>query len=109
MAIDWAALSVKINNDLLATFGVGAIVTLRPQAGGSYDIDGVMINPRAGEDYQPGSIQGVTVVHYFVHFDQLDPKPVKGDKAIINGINYDVFDVVVDVEGGAVMKMRRYE
>lgn len=90
----------------LKAFGV--LATWQPQAGGlPLTLNGIFENPAMAEDYIPGSTQGVNVVRFFVRFADLTPSPQKGDTAVINGINYDVFDVLVDREGGAVLKLRR--
>jgi hypothetical protein len=58
------------------------------------------------EDYVPGGVQGTSVVRLFVRFANITPSPRHGDTVAINGIVYDVVDVDVDAQGGAVLKLR---
>jgi len=89
----------------LGAFGTG--VTFTPQDGsGSQQITGIIQNPAMAEDYVPGSVQGTAVVRLFVRFANITPPPRQGDTVTINGIVYDVLEVAVDTEGGAVLKLR---
>ena len=56
--------------------------------------------------YVPGSVQGTAVVRLFARFANLSPPPRQGDTITLNGIVYDVQEVAVDIEGGAVLKLR---
>ena len=66
-------------------------------------------NPAMEEDYVPGTANpaGVTNLLLFVHFLPLIVAPRKGDTATVNGVDYDIWQVDVDREGGATLRMRR--
>ena len=85
----------------------GTPVTFTPQDGsGAQQITGIIQHPAMAEDYVPGSVQGTSVVRLFVRFANITPPPRHGDTITINGIVYDVVDVDVDAQGGAVLKLR---
>ena len=85
----------------------GTPVTFTPHDGsGAQQITGIIQNPAMAEDYVPGSVQGTAVVRLFVRFANLVPQPRQGDTVAISGIVYDVLEVAVDTEGGAVLKLR---
>ena len=67
-------------------------------------------NPAMEEDYIPGSPNpnyGVSTLLLFVDFSALSPYPRKGDTATVNGVDYDIWQVDVDREGGETIRMRR--
>jgi hypothetical protein len=85
----------------------GTPVTFTPQDGSAaQQITGIIQSPAIAEDYIPGSVQGTAVVRLFVRFASLSPSPRQGDTVAINTIVYDVLEVAVDTEGGAVLKLR---
>ena len=91
----------------LDVFGVPAV--LHPKAGGGdVNITGIIAPDAMAEDVLPGGLQGTSVVRFFVRFADLSPAPAKGDRLTLNGIRYDIFEVNVDVAGGAVLKLRQY-
>lgn len=101
----WSDLINVMDSGCLATFGTP--VTFAPQDGsGAQQIAGIIQNPAMAEDYVPGSVQGTAVVRLFVRFADIAPAPRCGDTVAINGIAYDVEEVQVDVQGGAVLKLR---
>jgi len=90
----------------LDTFGIPA--TLHPRDGSAdVDITGIIKPPAIDEDYAPAGQQGVSVIRLWVWFAQIEPSPQKGDKVTIAAVDYDLFDVAVDVGGAAVLKLRR--
>jgi len=94
-----------VDTACLATFGIPA--TFTPQDGsGAQPISGIIQNPAMAEDYVPGSVQGTAVVRLFVRFAALTPAPQRGDGITINGVVYNVVEVDVDPQGGAVLKLR---
>ena len=102
----WSDLVDKLDTTTLKVFGIPA--TLNPQSGGSpIPLTGIIQTPAMAEDFIPGSTQGVTVVRFFVRYADLSPQPQKGDTLTLNGVTYSVFEVAVDVEGGAILKLRR--
>ena len=101
----WSDLVNALDTACLATFGT--TITFTPQDGsGARRLTGIMQRPAMGEDYMPGSVQGTSVVRLFVRFSDITPPPRHGDKITISAIVYDVVDVDVDAEGGAVLKLR---
>jgi hypothetical protein len=89
----------------LDAFGTPA--TFTPQDGSAaQQITGIIQNPAMAEDYVPGSVQGTAAVRLFVRFAAITPPPRQGDTVTLNGIVYDVQEVAVDMEGGAVLKLR---
>lgn len=101
----WSDLVNALDTACLAIFGT--TVTFTPQDGsGAQQLTGIIQRPAMGEDYMPGSVQGTSVVRLFVRFAGITPSPRHGDMITINAIVYDVVDVDVDAEGGAVLKLR---
>lgn len=101
----WQDLVNVIYDACLGTFGIP--VTFTPQDGsGGQQIMGIIQTPAMAEDYVPGSVQGTAVVRFFVRFSDITPQPRHGDTVTINGTLYDVQQVEVDTEGGAVLKLR---
>jgi hypothetical protein len=101
----WSDLVNAMDTACLATFGIPA--TFTPQDGsGAQQINGIIQTPAMAEDYVPGSVQGTAVVRLFVRFAGIAPPPRSGDTITINGTVYDVQEVAVDTQGGAVLKLR---
>ena len=101
----WSDLVNTLDAACLATFGTP--VTFTPQDGsGAQQITGIIQHPAMAEDYVPGSVQGTSVVRLFVRFANIMPPPRHGDTITVNSIIYDVADVDVDAQGGAVLKLR---
>lgn len=101
----WSDFVSKMDARLLAVFGIP--VTFTPQDdSGAQQIQGIIQTPALAEDYVPGSVQGTAVVRLFVAFAGITPQPRHGDNITVNGRTYVVQDVDVDVEGGAVLKLR---
>jgi hypothetical protein len=104
--MSWADQVERANQAFLETWGIEA--AWQPQAGGDpVTITGIIKNPGMADEFIPGSSQGVGVVRFWVDFDSVDPAPAKGDQITLNGVSYDVSDLDVDIEGGAVLKLRR--
>lgn len=95
------------NSVFLAVPGWGTAATLYPQAGGSVSVTGIICDPAMEEGFLPGSSQGVSTVRLFVDYANVSPAPQHGDKAQINGTYYDVGEVNVDRNGGAVLKLKK--
>ena len=101
----WSDLVNALDGACLATFGTP--VTFTPQDGsGAQRITGIIQHPAMAEDYVPGGVQGTSVVRLFVRFANITPPPRHGDTITVNSIAYDVVDVDVDAQGGAVLKLR---
>ena len=83
-------------------------VTVNPQSGGMpYTIQCVTKNPALEEDYVPGSSTGTTNLLLFVQWAGLPVSPARGDTATVDSVNYDIFQIDVDREGGATLRLRR--
>lgn len=101
----WSDLVNTLDAACLATFGTA--VTFTPQGGsGAQQITAIIQHPALAEDYVPGSVQDTSVVRLFVRFANMMPPPRHGDTVTISSIVYDVVDVDVDAQGGAVLKLR---
>lgn len=102
----WADLVESANAAFLATWGVSA--TLTPRDGsGSLEITGIIKRPDMDEDVVPGSEAGTSVVRFWVDFSHLSRQPQIGDTVGINTVSYDVGKIDVDIEGGAVLRLRK--
>jgi hypothetical protein len=101
-------LVANIDATCLSVFADGITVTIHPQDG-SPDVVTQYItkDPRMEDDYVPGSQQGTAVLLLFIRFNGLTPLPARGDTATVNAVDYDIFQVDPDREGGAVMRLRR--
>ncbi|SRR5579885_2215957 len=101
----WSDLVNTLDAACLATFGTP--VTFAPQDGSpSQEIVSIIQRSAMGEDTIPGSVQGTSVVRLFVRFASITPSPQHGDVFTINGVDYAVVEVDVDLQGGAVLKLR---
>jgi hypothetical protein len=103
----WAELVEGANAQFLATWGTAA--TLAPQAtpGQTFPITGIIVRPGMEEEFIPGSTTGVSAIRFWVDFLSIEPQPAMGDVITINGVNYDIGPVDVDIEGGATLKLKR--
>ncbi|HXP88825.1 MAG TPA: hypothetical protein VN841_29155 [Bryobacteraceae bacterium] len=104
----WTDSVERAHAQFLATWGIPAIL-LSPasQPGHTFSITGVIKNPGMEEELLPGSAAGVSAVRLWVDYKNITPQPLMGDQISIDGVNYDVGKVEVDIEGGAVLKLRR--
>jgi hypothetical protein len=86
-----------------------SLLTLYPLSGD----DGVQVfaierNPMLEDDYVPGAQTGTTNLKLFIRPDAIPTTEVqKGMRAAYGGVDYDVIDVSVDREGGAVLTMKK--
>lgn len=104
----WSNAVAGANAAFLATWGQPA--QFFPQSGGGpIAISGVEDKPALLEDVLPGSATGTSVVRFWVDAASISPQPQKGDQITLSGVNYDVFEVAVDPDGGgALLKLRRH-
>ena len=103
--MDWSSLSRTLDQTCVAAFGI--VATHTHGAGVGTQITGIVQSPNMAEDFVPGLTQGTSIVRFFVRFTGMTPLPIKGDHVTINGVGYDLFEVAADVEGGAILKLRR--
>lgn len=106
----FSSLTTSLHTTCLAEFGIPAV--LHSQNAGDVQIIGIIQTPSMAEDFVPGSTEGVNVMRLFVDFRALSAlipyaAPATGDTITINGNDYTIGNVNVDVEGGAILKMRR--
>jgi hypothetical protein len=100
----WTNLVEAMHQAALGAFGVPA--TWSQQGGGAASpIVGIIRKPAQLEDVFPGSA-GSSVVRFFVDLNGLSPSPQHGDTMTLNGNVYVIADIEVDIEGGAVLKLR---
>ena len=101
----WTDLINTLDAACIHIFGIPA--TFTPQDGsGAQQITGIIQNPAMAEDFVPGSLQGTSVVRFFVRFANITPPPQHGDTIAINAVLYNVAEVEVDIQGGATLKLR---
>lgn len=106
--MDFDQLAASNDAKLISALGGSKAATVHPRdLSQDFAIPGIIKNPAMEEDFIPGSSQGVSVVRFFVQLSSLEVIPQKGDTATLNGIEYDVFDVIVDQVGGATLKLRK--
>ena len=102
--MSWPDLQAGANTILLNTFGIAA--TLTPaDASPDVAITGIIKNPGVEEEVIPST--GAAAVRFWVDYANIARQPVIGDTLTINGTAYTVGGVDVDVEGGAVLKLRK--
>jgi len=96
----WEAAVRDLDAAVLRTFG--REVLYLPEAGGQAMIRAVFQPAREAED----ASLGVYAVLFVRHLD-LPAAPVRGDEVEIGGVRYKVFDIEVDSEGAAVLRLRK--
>jgi hypothetical protein len=103
----WADCAERANAAFLAAWPTPAL--FNPKAGGGpISLTGVIDRPALLEDVLPAGSSGTSVVRFWVDFANVSPQPQNGDQLTLNGVNYDLFDVLVDPDGGgALLKLRR--
>lgn len=70
-------------------------------------ITGVITQPPLPEDQLPGSTAGVTNVGIWINWNAISPAVEEGDWLAINGVGYSIYRVDVDLEGGAIVYVKR--
>ena len=104
--MSWSAQLEALDHAVLNAFPTP--FQFSPQSGGGTQaLTGTLVNPAIYEDQEPASTIGVSVIRLFVRFVDIIPAPQKGDLISIAGVSYDLFDVLADLAGGAVLKLRR--
>jgi len=102
----WADLVASANAAFLSTWGTPA--TLQPKDGsGLFSITGIIKNPGMEEDTLPGGPTGTAVVRLWVDFKTLPQEPSIGDSVMLNNVSYTIGKIDVDIEGGAVLRLRQ--
>ena len=70
-------------------------------------INGIIAPPPFLEEVTPGSLDGVTIIYFFVRLADITPTPALGDTISLNGVSYDVQDVLADSQGAGTLRLRR--
>jgi hypothetical protein len=84
------------------------IIHPRPN-GADFNVIATQSDPQFQDDYVPGSNPGSALLHLWIAsstFLALSRRPRKGDTATLNGVDYDVNEVVADQVGGGWMKLK---
>lgn len=93
-----------------STFGELS-VTFHPKAGGDdFTLRATQEARQFQDDYVPGSADGVGVLILFVAsgtYNTLVVKPVMGDTATVNAIDYDMHERPIDRMGGVTLRLRK--
>lgn len=103
MSFDFSA----IDRTLITQFGITATLI---QDGVSSTINGNIESPALNQDQLAGAAAtgaGAFVVRFFVQWSGAAVKPKDGDQLRIQATLYNVFRVLVDVAGGAVLLLRK--
>jgi hypothetical protein len=105
--MSWPEWVEDAHQAVLAVFGV--TVTWQPQGspGVSIAIEALEEKLPIEEPVPPGSLTGTTNARLWIDTDSLSPAPAEGDEIIFNGVSYDVGNVEADIEGGAVLVLKR--
>lgn len=100
-------LTKALDDTCLSIFGEPAV--FNPQTGEGPITITAITAPAPDEDVLIGTAPGTVVAYLFVRYTEITPNPRRGDVVIYGtpGASYDVVDVLVDRQGGAVLKLRR--
>ncbi|MCW5976704.1 MAG: hypothetical protein KIT09_01440 [Bryobacteraceae bacterium] len=90
----------RVDEACLRVFG--REVLYLPEAGGQAVVRAVSQPAREAEDSSPG-----VYAVLFVRLADLPGMPARGDEVEIGVIRYKVFDIEIDAEGGAVLRLRQ--
>ena len=86
----------------------GQTVIFQPQDNSEpQTINGIIAPPPLLEQVPPGSNTGVTVIYLFIRLVDITPNPRLGDVLTLDGVGYDITDILADSQGGATLKLRR--
>lgn len=95
-----------MQQELVSKFGTAA--TFYPQTTHvATPINGIIAPPPIIEELLPGGATGTALIHFFVRWADISPSLKNGDTVFLAGIMYDVFDVNVDRQGGATIRLRK--
>jgi hypothetical protein len=106
---DWPAINAGVNAVMVATFGMPATFTPQDGVGGwlsPQSILGVIMRTAMPEELPPGFGLGTANLRFWVNFETISPSPQHGDQIAFNGTTYFVQEVDVDIDGGAILKLR---
>ena len=105
--MNWGSALSFLDSSVVKTLG-GVPATFTPQDGsGDQTINGLIKTPAMEEDFVPGSLQGTSVVRFWVKITDITPAPQNGDVVTLNGVEYAVqVPPDVDSQGGATLKLR---
>jgi hypothetical protein len=97
---DWTSLLDGLNAATLSAFG--GEVTYIPGGGESVAIRAVFQPTRKAEENSPG-VYGVL----FIRLGDLARAPERGDRVMVAGAAYTVYDIEADASGAAVLRIRK--
>lgn len=101
-------LVASMDNAIFSVLGDSLNVTIHFKDGTTPDVTlpAVTKNPTLADDYIPGSAQGTGVLMLFIRYTSAPPV-FHGCTATVTGVDYDIFQVDPDLEGGATLRMRQ--
>lgn len=110
--MEFSGLVKRMDERLLAAFSEArAQLTIHfSDASPDIAISCIVKRPSLEEDYVPGSTQGASVLLVFVREEQAQGAlraVTHKDTATVNDVDYDIFQVDADREGGLTLRMRR--
>jgi hypothetical protein len=79
----------------------GTLVTYQPESGDAFTVRGILDKRTEEAQYAQG-----VYLRLFVNTADFPQPPAQGDEVIVNGTAYKVFEVSLDVAGGANLKLR---
>lgn len=97
---DWTSLLDGLNTTVLGAFG--REVAFTATTGDTVSIRAVVETAKETEDATPG-----VYAVLFLRLGDLSRPPERGDRVVIDGLSYKVFDIEADGGGGAVLRLRQ--
>jgi hypothetical protein len=97
---DWTSLLNGLNTTVLGAFGREVAYTAT--TGDTVSIRAVVETAKETEDAAPG-----VYAVLFLRLGDLPRPPERGDRVVIDGLSYKVFDIEADGGGGAVLRLRQ--
>ena len=96
----WDTLAGLMNDACQQTFGEP--VVYQPETGDPVVVTGMVTRATEEEQQQDG-----VYLHLAVSISDFDAPPVRGDRATIQGVDYIVWQTLVDQAGGYNLALRR--
>lgn len=79
----------------------GTPVTYQPESADAFTVKGILDKKTEEAQYAHG-----VYLRLFVNTADFPQPPAQGDEVTVNGSTYKVFEVLLDVAGGAYLKLR---
>ena len=96
----WSNLCALLNSACQQTFGEP--VVYQPESGDSFSVTGMVTRATDEERQQDG-----VYLHLALSISDFATPPVRGDRATIRGVDYIVWQTLVDHAGGYNLALRR--